>query len=208
MNHEKLTGLANIIYPTLLIITGILFYILFPVTKIGSNYSILVKSSGWITINVITLIATVIGILGTFGLYTKQAKESKSLSLIGLIFIIFGLTMKACATSWEFAIWPAILQNNPTNKLITESLIFSNSNILAFYAVFTFIFMIGYIIFGIGNLKAKVFPKWASILLIISAPTYAILLSIPPFGLIGLILYCISLLGYGFSILNKKNGGY
>ena len=207
MNHEKLTGVANIAYSTILLITGILFYILFPVKEIGSNYSILVNSSGWIPINMITMIATALGILGAVGMYMKQVEKSKYLSLIGFIFIIFSLIMKACAISWEFAIWPAILQNNPANTLLTESLIYKNAYILSFYAVFTLLFMIGYIVFGIGSLKAKVFPKWAAILLIIGAPAYAILLSIPPFGLPGLALYCVSLFGYGFSLINKQSGG-
>ena len=206
MNYEKLTGVANIAYSTILLITGILFYILFPVKEIGSNYSILVNSAGWIPINIIAMVATVFGILGTFGMYVKQVEKSKYLTLIGFIFIIFGLVMKVCATSWEFAIWPAILQNNPMNTLLTESLIYKNASILSFYAVFTLFFMIGYIVFGIGSLKAKVFPKWACTLLIIGAPAYAILLSIPPFGFLGLALYCASLFGYGLSLISKQTG--
>ena len=207
MNHEKLTGVANIAYSTILLITGILFYVLFPVKEIGSNYSILVNSAGWIPINIIAMVATVLGILGTFGMYLRQAEKSKYLTLIGFVFIIFGLVMKASATSWEFSIWPAILQNNSMNTLLTESDIYKNAGILSFYAVFTLFFMIGYIVFGIGSLKAKVFPKWSSILLIIGAPAYAILLSIPPFGLLGLALYCVSLFGYGLSLISKQAGG-
>ncbi|MBI9106798.1 MAG: hypothetical protein JEZ04_08630 [Spirochaetales bacterium] len=119
MNIEKLTGLTNIAYSTILLITGILFYILFPVKEIGSNYSILVNSAGWIPINIIAMVATV---------------------------------------------------------------------------------------FGIGSLKAKVFPKWACILLIIGAPAYAILLSIPPFRLLALALYCAILFGYSLSLISKKTG--
>ena len=137
MNHEKLTGIANIAYSTLLLITGILFYILFPVKEIGSNYSILVISPGWVPINILVMVVTVLGITGTIGLYAKQADKSKTLAEIGFIFIIFGLAMKVSATSWEFSIWPAILQNNPTNTLLTESLIFKNAGTLSFYAVFT-----------------------------------------------------------------------
>jgi len=207
MNHEKLTGVANIAYSTILLITGILFYILFPVKEIGSNYSILVISPGWVPVNILAMIATVFGIIGSIGIYAKQVDKSKYLSLIGFVFIIFGLVMKVSATSWEFSIWPAILQNNPTNTLLTESLIFKNTGILSYYAVFTLFFMIGYIVFGIGSLKAKLFPKWASILLIIGAPAYSILLSIPPFGLVGLVLYCVSIFGYGLSLFNSKKEG-
>lgn len=207
MNHEKLTGIANIAYTTLLLITGILFYILFPIKEIGSNYSILVNSPGWVPINILAMIATVFGIIGTIGLYAKQVDKSKYLSLIGFVFIILGLVMQVSATSWEFSIWPAILQNNPTNTLLTESLIFKNTGILSFYAAFTLFFMIGYIVFGIGSLKAKAFPKWASVLLIIGAPAYSILLSIPPYGLVGLVLYCAGIFGYGLSLFKRKTGG-
>ena len=159
MNHEKLTGFANIAYSTILLIMGVLFYILFPVNEIGTNYSILINAAGWIPINIIAMVATVFGIPGTFVIYLRQAKKSIYLTLTGFVFIIFGLVMKASATSWEFSIWPVILQNNPMNTLLTESLIYKNAGILSFYAFFTLFFIIGYIVFDIGSLKAKVFPK-------------------------------------------------
>ena len=80
MNYEKIAGIANIAYSALLIITGILFYILFPVNEISSNYSILVTQPGWIPINTIAMIATVFGIIGLFGMYIRQVKNSKFLT--------------------------------------------------------------------------------------------------------------------------------
>lgn len=206
MHNEKTTGIANIIYSALLIITVILFYVLLPVTKISSNYSILVNHSAWIPINIISMIATVFGIIGLFGMYMRQVQKTKLLTSIGFVLIIFSLVMKASAASWEFAIWPAILSENPENALLTKSLIYQNVNILSFYGIFTLLFVAGYIVFGIGSLKAKLFPKWASILLIIGGPAYAILLSIPPFGIVGLLIYSMAIFGFGLSLLKKQSG--
>ena len=206
MNYEKTAGIANIAYSALLIITGILFYLLFPVTEISINYSRLVTQPGWVPINIITMIATVFGVIGLFGMYIKQVNKSRLLTSVGFIISLFGLVMKASATSWEFTIWPAILHENPENVLLTESLIYKNINILSFYGVFTLFFIVGYLVFGIGSIKAKIFPKWASILLIIGGPAYAILLSIPPFGLLGMVLYCAGILGFGLSLLKNQKG--
>lgn len=206
MNYEKTAGIANIAYSVLLTITGILFYLLFPVKEISSNYSVLVTHPSWVPINILTMIATVIGIIGLFGMYIKQVKKTKYLTFVGFVIILFGMVMKASATSWEFVIWPALLSENPGNVLLTESLIYKNINILSFYGIFTLFFVVGYIVFGIGSIKAKIFPKWASILLIIGGSSYAILLSIPPFGLLGLLIYSAGIFGFGLSLLKNRPG--
>lgn len=204
MTHCRLTGIANIVYSVLLLLTGILFYILFPINSIDSNYSLLIDTPSWIPINIIVLIATGMGIIGTLGIYLKQAEKSGHLALIGFLSVMFGMILKACATSWEIVIWPAILRENPLNPLLTESLIYQDVNILTFYGAFTLFFIIGYLLFGISSLKAGVFPKWVSVLLMTGGPGYAILLSLPPFGLVGLLLYSVSIFGCGLFLYRDK----
>ena len=206
MNFEKVTGVANITYSIILALAGILFYTLFPVGEIGTNYSMLVVMSSWIPINIISMLAIILGIIGFIGMYIKQVKKSGVLLFIGFIIIMFALVMKASATSWEFIIWPAILNDNPSNALLTESLIYKDTGILSFYSIFTLFFVIGYVLFGIGSIKAKVFPKWASLLLVIGGPAYAILLSIPPFGILGLLIYSAGIFGFGWSLYNNRKG--
>lgn len=199
-SFERIAGMANIVYALVLLVVGVLFYFLLPVGDIASNYSLLVNNPSWITLNSLSLLAIIIGVIGLFGMYLRQIKESSILLLSGMIFTLFGLIMKAAATSWEFIVWPAILEKDPASTLLTESLIYKDIGVLAFYGLFTLFFSIGYIIFGVASLKTKIFPKWASLLLVIGGPAYAILLSAPPFGLIGLVLYAIAILGYGFAL--------
>lgn len=210
MNHqnfEKTTGIANLAYSIMLLTVGILFYLLLPVSKIATNYSLLISQPSWIPLNIISMIALIMGIWGLFGMYMKQRNESGLLMLSGLIMTMTALVMKASATSWEFIVWPAIMKENPATSLLSNSLIYKDPGILSFYGLFTLLFAIGYILFGIASLKAKIFPKWSSILLIIGGPVYAILLSVPPFGIIGLVLYCFGIFGYGLKLCTTKNGG-
>lgn len=203
---EKATGIANLMYAIMLFIVGVLFYVLLPVGKIASDYSLLINSPSWISLNIISMVAIILGIFGLLGMYIKQIKESGMLMLSGLIMIMCALIMKASATSWEFIIWPAIMKNNPTSTLLTESLLYKDTGLLSFYGLFTLLFTVGYILFGIASLKTKIFPKWVSMFLIIGGPAYAILLSVPPFGIIGLILYSIAVFGFGLKLYNNSTG--
>jgi len=177
---------------------------LFPVGKIGSNYSLLVAAPAWVPVNLLAMIATTLGILGTMGMYAKQVGASRRLTSVGCALIVAALVMKTSATSWEFVIWPAILRSDPSDKLLTESLIYQTPGILSFYGIFTLLFALGYALFGIGSLKSKVFPKWAALALTIGAPAYAILLSIPPYGLAGMAVYCAGVFGYGLTLRGKR----
>jgi len=205
-SFEKITGMANLTYSIMLLIIGILFYVLLPVEKIVSDYSLLIKHPSWIALNSISMVAIIIGLFGFLGMYIKQIKESGVLMLSGMIIVMCALLMKASATSWEFIIWPAIMKNNPTSTLLTESLIYKDTGILSFYGLFTLLFTVGYIFFGIASIKTKIFPKWTSVLLIIGGPAYAILLSFPPYGIVGLALYSIGIFGFGLKLYKNPTG--
>lgn len=69
------------------------------------------------------------------------------------------------------------------------------------------LFSFGNILIGISGLKTKIFPKWSSILIMAGGPAYAILLSVPPFGIIGLVLYATGISGYGLFLFQNKNRG-
>lgn len=114
-SFERITGMANLVYSITLLIAGILFYILLPVDKIATDYSLLVKQPGWIPLNILSMAAVIIGILGLLGIYIKQMKQSGILLLTGLIITLSALVMKASAVSWEFIIWPMILRDNPSS---------------------------------------------------------------------------------------------
>lgn len=206
-NFERTTGIANLAYSITLLIVGILFYVLLPVDKIATDYSLLIRQPSWIPLNSISMIAIIMGILGLFGMYMKQIKESGFLMLSGLIMTMTALVMKASATSWEFIVWPALMKENTSSSLLSESLIYKDAGILSFYGLFTLLFAVGYILFGMASLRTKIFPKWSSILLIIGGPAYAILLSVPPLGIIGLVLYSIGIFGFGLNLCWKTNGG-
>lgn len=197
----KFTGITNIAYALTLLSVGLLFYVLLPINKINSDYSLLIKEPSWITLNTIAMFAIATGILGTIGMYIIQQEKSGKLMLAAFVLIIFAMIMKCSATSWEFIIWPALLANDPTAPFLSQSLLFKDKGILIFYSVFTILFIAGYILFGIASLRTRIFPKYAILLLMIGGPAYSILLSIPPFGIIGLTLYTAGILIFGLKLL-------
>lgn len=203
-NFEKITGLANMIYAISLIVVVALFYALLPVDKIATNYSLLVQEESWIYLNIFSMAALCLGTLGLIGIYIKQIKKSGIILFVGFILIMISLLMKAGLTSWEFITWPLLLKSYPNTPLLTQSLIYTDSRVLLFIAIFTLFSAAGYILFGIGSFKAKILPRWTSILLAIGGTAYAILLSVPPYGIIGLVLFSISIFSIGYFLVKNR----
>ncbi len=64
MNYEKPAGNGNIAYAALMLMSGILFSMLFPVKEIGSNHSLPVNPPGRIPVNMLATVAALPGITG------------------------------------------------------------------------------------------------------------------------------------------------
>lgn len=199
---RKLFGGANILYALGLVISVGLFYAFLPVTEIGTNYSLLVEVPAWIPVNVISLVSIILGIIGLAGMFKKMADSCGPFVFAGFLLVAAGFILKACATSWELVIWPLLMKNHPGSPLLTESLIYADSGILSFYGLFTLCYTLGYIFIGLGGIrKNNNLPKWALVLLMIGGPAYSILLSVPPFGIIGLLVYAGGIWGIGLSLV-------
>lgn len=202
---ERITGALNIAYALLLFVTTVLFYALLPVTSIANNYAALVVRPAWVPINALSLATKLVGIAGLIGIYAKQRAATGPLMFLGFFLALASLVVQTAAISWEVVIWPAMLRDDPATPLLTQSLIYRDAGIAAFYGAFTLLFAAGHLIVGVASARARIFPRWAAITLAIGGPAYAILLAVPPFGAAGLAIYGVGVFGFGTALMKERS---
>lgn len=125
--------------------------------------------------NVLGLVALVLLLLALVGLYARQWEATGGLGLVGFLLAFAGTTL--VAGDWWFEAFvgpvladaaPALLERPPGGWLLTGGA-----------TTFT-AFAIGWALFGIASLRARVFPRPASVLLIVGGVA-GLLAGTPPY---------------------------
>jgi hypothetical protein len=94
------------------------------------------------------------------GLYARQAAAGGTLGLVGLLVAVLGTMLPAGAWWLEaFAVPYAVLK--------APALVAPTGRLLAGRSVSFGVFALGWVLFGLASLRARVFPRDAAILLII-----------------------------------------
>jgi hypothetical protein len=112
--------------------------------------------------NLFKLVGFVLLLLGLVGLYARQSVESGVLGLVAFLTAFLGTTLVAgdwwfegFVVPWLVAIAPDVVVGEP-------------SGILAIGGTVGFsLFALGWALFGVATLRARVFPRWTGIVVII-----------------------------------------
>jgi|SRR5215216_1160304 len=135
------------------------------------------------------------------GIYERQARAAGTLGLWAFVVAFLGTTLQAGNVWAEVFVWPTLAQVAPNILLgqATEAPVYLMTGIF----LSGLIFFIGIILFGAATFWAGVYPRWASVLLIVSIPLTMFL--DPTQGTfqesIGQILFGIAVAALGFYAL-------
>jgi hypothetical protein len=156
----RLAGLLSVAAGVLLVVTQLLFSLMLVVADgdpVRRARSPLAGVNG-----LLTLLAGYLLLLGLVGLYARQAAASGTLGLVGFVVAVLGTMLlagawwlEAFAVPWAVLKAPALVAATPTGRL------------LAGRSVSFGVFALGWVLFGLASLRARVFPRDAAILLII-----------------------------------------
>lgn len=120
----------------------------------------------------LVLLALVLLLLGLVGLYANQAQESGVLGLIGFLAAFAG-TALVLGVAWAQAfVWPTLAEeatgvlNRAFDSWRLEQV--KGPMVPAHRLSFT-LGSLGWLVFGVATLRARVYPRWAVLLLIIGA---------------------------------------
>jgi hypothetical protein len=104
-------------------------------------------------------------LLGLPGLYAAQSERAGRFGLVSFLMVFFGTLFFAISNHYGF-IAPVLAAEAPA----TLDAINRYPPIIALNALLTVGFFLGFILFGIATLRARVLPRQAGILLIIGSP--------------------------------------
>jgi hypothetical protein len=127
-----------------------------------------VSTGMWVVSHTLLVLSLVIGILGLIGLYARQIQETGALGLIGFLLIFLSMTSFLGITYFEAFINPAVAASDPA---FVESQMAGvlPGPLMVILPVSGLCFGLGWLLFGLGLIRAGILPRWAAIVTIIGA---------------------------------------
>jgi hypothetical protein len=171
----RLAGLVSVAAGVLLVVAQLLGALAFVVVD---GDPVRHARSGLVGVNgLLTLLAVYLLLLGLVGLYARQSAASGTLGLVG--FLVAVLSTMLLAGAWwleAFAVpyaadeAPALVAEPPTGRLLAGGTVSFG------------VFALGWVLFGVASVRARVFPRDAAILLIIGGLVGLLIAVVPGAG--------------------------
>jgi hypothetical protein len=154
----RLAGLVSVAAGVLLVVTqpvGALAFVVVDADPVRAG-SALVGVNGPLALLAVYLL------VGLVGLYARQSAASGTLGLVGFLVAVLG-TMLLAGAWWLEALAvpsaatkaPALVAEPPTGRLLAGAVVSFGG------------FAVGWVLFGIASLRARIFPRDAALLLVI-----------------------------------------
>ena len=159
-NLVRWSGLATVMGAVLLIVLDLAEFIIIG----GQPESAVAANSALVIVRATYMLAITLMSLGLVGLYAIQTEQVGTLGLIAFLVSYFGIVTTAGAQwgaaflgPWLAEVAPAILDTEPTGLFVAGF-------ILSFL-----LFALGWLLFGLASLRARVLPQGSSILMMVGA---------------------------------------
>ena len=143
-------------------LAGILYALAALIHPAGEDVSS-ITASLWVPAHTLGGIGAVSLLFGLIGLYARQAAKTGWLMLVGFVLAFVGSTMLAMEEFQSVTVMPLIAAEVP--KLIKEASL--SGSTLVFGVVFLVSFFLGFLLFAIAIMRARVLPVWSGLLLIL-----------------------------------------
>jgi len=157
------SGLSGVVSGVLLILLDVAFFVFFG----DQPERVAAATTTWLILLDLSIIATYLALLGLIGLYARQAEESGRFGLAAFLIASFG-TVMSIGFNWGGGfIVPALTSAAPE---FLDQVAEAPPGIVAAGFISTFaLFALGWLLFGIASLRAKIFPAFPLWLLMIAA---------------------------------------
>lgn len=141
------------------------------------RYGEAVKQSPYAAIHTLISVGLMLALFGLMGLYVRQAGKLGRLGLIGFFIAFIGQVLTLSGLITEGFMWPAVAQYDPAavhNFDINSPV----GQVIALLAPAFFggliLFAVGYALFGIATVLARVPARWSGALIAIGAVLYTV----------------------------------
>jgi len=185
-----------------LVASLLLEWLVVPFEQMGETEAYL--TSSYLLSSGLRLLSTILLLWGLIGIYARQSRAAGTLGLWAFVVAFLGTALTAGNTWAEVFVWPTLAQVAPNimSGQATEASSYLVSGIFLSFPLFG----LGIIAFGVATFMARVYPRWASVLLIVSIP---VTMSLDPTQgtfqeSIGQILLGIAVAALGFYALKPQ----
>lgn len=137
------------------------------------------------------LLGAALLLLGLVGLYVSQSEEAGVLGLVGFLGAFLGTVLLAGTLWFELFITPALAVEDAG---LAEAELGLAGFILAFLLV-----VLGWLLFAVATLRARVYPRWPAVLLIVG-----VVISFFPVPLSG-VVFSVAVAWMGFILFTRRD---
>lgn len=160
LNLIRWSGLAALVGGVLGVVLDVVEFALIG----GQPESVAAATSAWIIINALWILLFVLISLGLVGAYVRQAEQAGTLGLIGFLGAFTGTAMMSGA------IWSAAFIAPWLAEAAPELMGAEPSGVIVVGVVLTVVLLgLGWLLFGLASLQARVLPRGVAMLLMIGA---------------------------------------
>src|SRR5215218_1487656 len=149
-----------------LVASLLLEWLVVPFEQLGQTEAYL--TSSYLLSSGLRLLSTILLLWALLGIYGRQSRAAGTFGLWAFIVAFLGTALLAGNAWAEVFVWPTLAQVAPNmmSGQATEASSYLVSGINVSFPLFS----IGMIVFGVATFMARVYPRWVSVLLIVSLP--------------------------------------
>lgn len=198
------SGIALLIGSLIGVIGSILSAVLYPDQNLTSQQ---VLGTPFTIAASLFLIWSLLLAMSLPGFYLRQATRAGVMGFIGFVLLLLGILLGGVAfANVQATIFPYLAQSAP--KLLPSGPVGPFAGFLLWILGPVLLFGIGTILLGIATMRARVFPRWAGVLLIIAGVLF--LISFAPIPFIDLannvvLFVALARCGYGLVAPEKES---
>jgi hypothetical protein len=198
----RLSGLASIASGVLLAS----FFILHPGGGDPASAAT-ITSSAYAAEHLLGVASMALMLLASVGLYARQLAPSGTLGLVSIVIAFLGTALTGSTIYVDGFMLPIVAANAP-DLLAISGPIYSPPGVLLF-ALPGVLFTVGLVLFGVASLRARVLPRWGSVLLMVGAVILALppepLSPVPAFAIIlGAVVFAAGLAWLGLGLWSRS----
>ena len=140
-------------------------WLVVPHERLGSEAFL---TSSYLASSGLRLLSIVLLPWALIGIYERQSRAAGTFGLWAFVVAFLGTTLTVGNVWAEVFVWPTLAQVAP--NMMSGSVTDFPSYLMAGLNVSFPLFGIGLILFGVATFRAGAYPRWASVLLIVSIP--------------------------------------
>ena len=195
---------AAIVSGLALVVSLLMEWLVLPPERVGTEALL---TSSYLVSSSLRLLSIFLLPWALIGIYERQSRAAGTFGLWAFVVAFFGTALVAGNVWAEVFVYPTLAQVAP--NVMSGSVTDFPSYLSAGLSLSFPLFGLGLILFGVATIRAGVYPRWASVLLIISIPV-TIFLDPTPGSFqesIGQILLGIAVAALGFYALKRPAPG-